>query len=197
MKIHLSLTKKISLKKLSIASLLGLGLVLTNLGCTKDKSKPNVELIQDMMESPAIKAQEYSEDAADHRGMLLPPEHTAPVGFHPYKYKNDPEAAGKNLKNPYAGDQSYEVLSVGQKQFETQCALCHGSKGEGLNTTTVGQKMALKPPPLTSDKVKSWSDGRIYHVISEGQGIMPSYAAHVPQNVRWQLVNYIRHLQNK
>ncbi len=166
-------------------------------GCSKDTSKPNIEVIQDMMESPAIKAQDYNEEATDHRGMLVPPDNTVPVGFKPYKYKYDPEGAGKNLKNPYQGESSSEILMVGQKQYETQCAVCHGYKGEGLNATSVGQKLALKAPPLINEKVKSWPDGRIYHVISDGQGIMPSYASHVPQSVRWQLVNYIRYLQTK
>lgn len=169
----------------------------TNTGCSKDVTQPNIEVLQDMMESPAIKEQEFIEDQPDHRGMLVPPENTVPVGFKPYKYKFDPEGAGKNLKNPYAVDRSDLVLLTGQKQFETHCAVCHGFKGEGQNATSVGEKMVLKPPQLTSDKIKSWPDGRIYHVIADGQGIMPSYASHVPQNVRWQLVNYIRHLQSK
>mgnify|MGYP001257708468 CR=1 FL=1 len=177
--------------------LVSLILLVVVSGCSKDTSKPNIEVIQDMMESPAIKTQEYIEEAVDHRGMLLPPENTVPVGFKPYRYNYDPDGAEKNLKNPFSGDLSSGVLLVGQKQYETQCALCHGYKGEGLEATSIGKVMALKPPPLISDKVKTWPDARIYHVISDGQGIMPSYATHVPQSVRWQLVNYIRHLQNK
>jgi hypothetical protein len=67
--------------------------------------------------------------------------------------------------------------------------------GEGSEKATVAQLMALKPPPMVSDKIKGWTDGQIYHVITAGQGVMGPYATHVPAKSRWQVVNYIRHLQ--
>jgi len=66
-------------------------------------------------------------------------------------------------------------------------------KGDG----PVGTKMAKVPPPLISDKIKGWSDGGIYHVITMGQGTMGPYASHIPQQYRWQVVNYIRQLQKQ
>lgn len=160
------------------------------------KDKPNVELIQDMMESPAIKAQEYDEESPDHRGMRVPPDHTVPVGFKPYAYSMNLEGADKNI-NPLAGQMSPEVLIVGQKFFYTNCAVCHGDKGQGGVSTSVAEKLALKPPPLISDKVKAWTDGHIYHVITEGQGVMGAHDSHIPQKYRWQVVNYIRYLQKE
>lgn len=153
--------------------------------------RPNIELIQDMFESPAIKAQE--------EGMRLPPEGTVPVGFKPYRYATDPAAAARELKNPMAGDDSAKALYVGMKMYETNCAVCHGLKGEGGESahSVVSAAMALKPPALVSDKVRAMSDGQVYHIITMGQGVMGPYASHVPQNQRWQLVNYIRQLQKK
>lgn len=164
-------------------------------GC-KDTSKPNVELIQDMMESPAIKPQEYDENSPNHSGMRVPPEGTQPVGFIPYRYAKDPVGAAKN-PNPMANDYSEATLKVGVKYFTTNCAVCHGDHAEGGDKLPVGEKMALKPPPLTSDKIKSWTDGQIYHVITMGQGMMGPYASHIPQRYRWQVVNYIRTLQKE
>jgi len=46
-----------------------------------------------------------------------------------------------------------------------------------------------------SDKVRSYSDAHIYHVITMGQGTMGPYASHIPPQYRWQVVNYVRHLQ--
>lgn len=159
-----------------------------------DKSKPNVELIQDMMDTVSLKAQEYDEASPDNRGMRLPPEHTVPVGFIPYAYKNNIDGANAN-KNPLASDMSGDVLLVGEKYYFTHCALCHGMNGEGSANSSIAQKMALKPPALTTDKAKGFSDGRLYHIITVGQGIMGPYASHIPQKYRWQVVNYIRHLQ--
>ena len=163
--------------------------------CT-DHAKPNVELIQDMMESPAIKPQEYDETSPDHRGMRVPPEGTQPVGFIPYRYAADPVGAVKN-PNPMANDYSEANLKVGLKYYTTNCALCHGDKLEGGEHLPIGEKMALKPPALNSDKIRSWTDGQIYHVITMGQGMMGPYASHIPQRYRWQVVNYIRSLQKE
>lgn len=163
-------------------------------GCNIDKSKPNIELIQDMMESPTIKPQEYDENSPNHSGMRLPPEGTQPQGFTPYRFATDLAGAAGN-KNPLSGKMDEDTLKVGIKFYTIQCALCHGAKGEGGQNNSIGEKMALKPPPLTSDKIKGWTDGQIYHVITVGQGMMGPYASHVPEKYRWQVVNYIRHLQ--
>lgn len=167
--------------------------------CGPRGNKPNVEIIQDMMESPAIKAQEYDETSPHHSGMRVPPEGTAPVGFEPYRYTTDVEGAAKNLKNPYAGKMDEETLLVGQKYYETNCAVCHGYKGEGGvdAKSSVSEKMALKPPSMLTDKIKGWTDGHLYHVITVGQGVMGPYASHIPQKYRWQVVNYIRFLEKQ
>lgn len=165
-------------------------------GC-QGGEQPNVELIQDMMESPAIKAQEYDAESPHHSGMRVPPDGSVPVGFTPYKYGVNAEAAAKELKNPLAGDMSPDTLMTGQKYFETNCAICHSSNGSGGANLPVGQFMALKPPTLTSDKIKGWPDGHIYHVITMGQGVMGPYASHIPQKYRWQVVNYVRFLQKQ
>ena len=164
--------------------------------CGAKGDQPNVEIIQDMMESPAIKAQEYDEGSPNHSGMRVPPENTAPVGFTPYKFKGNVEGAAKN-PNPLAGNMTPDVLKVGQKYFETNCAVCHGQAGTGNPDSNVVKNMALKPPSIMTDKIKGWPDGHIYHVITEGQGVMGPYASHIPQAYRWQVVNYVRFLQKE
>ncbi len=171
-----------------------LALVTTLAACSLDKSKPNIELIQDMMESPAIKAQEYDPTAPNGISSRVPPQGTVPKGFEPYAPGNNFEAS-TSLKNPLAGEMSEEVLSVGMTHYNTQCMVCHGQVGEGSAKSTVAEFMALKPPTLLSDKIRGWTDGQIYHVITIGQGVMGGYAHHIPQQERWQVVNYIRHLQ--
>ncbi len=173
-------------------------LFLALTACGPRGNKPNVELIQDMMESPAIKAQEYDAESPHGRGMRVPPEGTAPVGFQPYTYGTDIEAASKQI-NPIAGQYDEATLKIGQRYYETNCALCHGFKGEGGEAakSSISAKMALKPPAVVSDKVKGWTDGHLYHVITKGQGVMGPYASHIPQKFRWQVVNYIRFLEKQ
>ncbi len=162
-------------------------------GCTGPSEEPNVELIQDMMESPAVWPQEYDEGSVAHRGMREPPEHTVPIGVTRYKYKGDPVGAAQN-ENPFAHEASNDFLQLGQKNFETQCMVCHGMGAHGDGP--VSSKLNLKPPSLVSEKIRGWKDGQIFHVISEGQGLMGPYASHLPShNDRWAVVNYIRFLQ--
>lgn len=164
--------------------------------CNSSKN-PNFEYDMDMMESPAIKAQEYDEGSPAHRGMRVPPENTVPQGFVPYKYGFDAEAAKEN-KNPLAGEMDEETLGVGIKYYETNCMLCHGMHGEGGEiNNSIGEKMARKPPGLLTDRVRAMSDGQIYHIITKGLGVMGPYDSQIPQASRWQVVNYIRHLQNE
>ncbi len=157
-----------------------------------DKSVPNVELIQDLMDQPSVKAQEYDDFFPDHAGSRVPAENTQPVGFKPYRFAKDIDGAKAN-KNPLAGDHNPASLMLGQKFFETNCAVCHGFRlgGDG----PVSLKWPTKIPALNTEKIRGWTDGQIYHVISVGQGLMGSYASHIPQEYRWQVVNYIRYLQ--
>jgi hypothetical protein len=163
------------------------------LGCGPSGNKPNVELIQDMMEQPAVKAQKYDDFFSNGISSLVPPDHTQPVGKKPYPYANDINKALANLKNPMAGDMSKPVLLIGQKFYNTNCMVCHGEKG--LGDGPLKAKYPLPIPSLMSEKVRGWSDANIYHVISAGQGVMGSYASHIPEQYRWQLVNYIRYMQ--
>jgi mono/diheme cytochrome c family protein len=43
--------------------------------------------------------------------------------------------------------------------------------------------------------VRTWPDGAVYHVISEGQNVMPGYAAQIGRDDRWAVVHYLRVLQ--
>ncbi|MCX7674739.1 MAG: cytochrome c [Bdellovibrionaceae bacterium] len=164
-------------------------------GCGPKGNQPNVELIQDMMDQPAVKAQKYDDFFPDHISSRQPPEHTKPVGKNPYPYASNIQLALEKLKNPFEGDLSSEVLLIGQKYYNTNCMVCHGEKAKGDGP--IKEKYPLPIPSLLSDKIRSWKDAQIYHVISAGQGVMGAYASHIPENYRWQVVNYIRYLQQK
>ena len=173
-------------------------IMVAGVACTKSEpqlsKQPNVELVQDMMDQPALKAQDYEPSNPTKGSSRLPPEGTVPVGYTPYKYAGDAAQASAKLKNPFAGNTNVEILELGRRKYEIYCALCHGYSGAGDGT--VAPKMALKPPTLLSDKVKGLTDGGIFHIITDGQGVMSSYAYQlVNENDRWAIVNYVRSLQ--
>lgn len=155
-------------------------------GCTKNPKKPAFEYMPHMADSPAVKAQQRDKDG---HGMALPPEGTIPQGFQPYIYKDNADAA-KNLKNPLRSTK--EVLARGQLMFNTYCMVCHGSRGEGDGSIV---PKFPRPPTLHSDKVKNWTDGQIFHVITAGQNLMPKYSTQISPEDRWAIVHYVRVLQ--
>ena len=161
-------------------------------GCGSKKD-PQVELIQDMMQQPSIKAQDYDHhgDGDGKMAMRLPPEGTVPKGHKPYTISTSEEAEQK-LVNPV--ELTDEILKRGQQQFYTYCFVCHGALGEGNGP--VAEKMLAKPPSLLSEKIRGWKDGGIYHMITSGRGLMGSMASQIPnEEDRWAIVHFIRHLQ--
>src|SRR5207302_715869 len=105
--------------------------------------------------------------------------------YEPYHYADDPEAAGRELKNPLRP--TMKVLRRGKVMFETNCAVCHGKLGDGDGPVV---PKFPRPPVLYSDKVRNWPDGRIFHVATHGQNLMPSYASQVTPSDRWAIIHY-------
>lgn len=151
-------------------------------GCLQHE-KPNVIYMPDMVYSPAHKAQQEGE-------MKMPVKGTVPRGFQPYPYGNDGDVAGKELKNPLKATE--QVLARGKHVFNIYCIVCHGPNGEGDGHIV---PKFPRPPSLQSDKVRGWSDGRIYHTITRGQNLMPSYESQIANGDRWAAIHYIRALQ--
>ena len=85
-----------------------------------------------------------------------------------------------------------DLLQRGRKRFEIVCAACHGLLGDG--DSVVATKMSLVAPPSLFNSA-SRPDGYFYAVITEGYGLMPSYASVVPAQDRWAVVAYFRALQ--
>jgi mono/diheme cytochrome c family protein len=84
------------------------------------------------------------------------------------------------------------VLEAGRKYYNTFCVVCHGVVGDGKGYIV---PKFTQPPSLLSDKVRNWPDGRIYHIATVGQGLMPSYKQQIPSEQRWAIIHYLRALQ--
>lgn len=162
-------------------------------GCNAKGNNTNIELIQNMMDQISIKSQDWNPKEGEKVQMRQPPPGTVPRGFNPYKYATDP-AAGWRQQNPLAGNTSAEVIELGRKNYGIYCAVCHGDKGDSV--ALVAEKMLVKPRILVSPDAKAYSDGRIYHAITAGVGLMGAYAGQIPDDkARWAVVNYVRTLQ--
>jgi mono/diheme cytochrome c family protein len=122
--------------------------------------------------------------------MLEPVKGTVARGYLPYKFKDQPEKAAELLVNPLVPTE--ENLKLGKIKYDIYCSVCHGYLADGKSRLNGNFP---EPPTLHSNKVRNWTDGRIYHVIMEGQNVMPSYSHQLSENERWAVINYIRVLQ--
>ncbi len=163
--------------------------------CNGSGNNPNIEVIPNMMDQVSIKSQDWNPQEGDKVQMRAPPAHAVARGHKPYKYAEDPIAAEKQ-PNPFASDRSPELVELGKRQYTIYCGVCHGAGGAGDGT--VADKMAVKPRSLINPESKAFTDGRIYHAITAGRGVMGSYAGQIPnEKARWAVVNYVRSLQRQ
>lgn len=135
-------------------------------------------------------------------GMQQPADGTVARGYLPYPYGVDTtamtgaevlaiaEEAGRDLVNPIPLTRA--SIERGRERYDIFCRPCHGPRAEGNGTLS---SAFPRPPSLHSSKVREWSDGRIYHVITVGQNAMPSYASQISREDRWKIVHYVRALQ--
>jgi len=114
----------------------------------------------------------------------------APAAPHPATITVEDKAR----KNPV----KFTEISVerGKKIYATQCALCHGDKGDGKGE--LGADMKLNLPDFTKpDTLKNRTDGEIFAIIGTGPEPMPSQTGRLSDLHRWNLVNYLRAVSGK
>ena len=87
-----------------------------------------------------------------------------------------------------------ELVSRGGERFRIFCVACHGVLGDGASQ--VAENMARRPPPsLHEDRIRALPVGALFRVISEGYGLMPSYAAELSLEDRWAVAAYVQALE--
>jgi len=102
-------------------------------------------------------------------------------------------ASAKKITNPVSSKKKSSSAKKGAKIFIQFCIVCHGKKGEGDGVG--GKALNPKPANLTSKLVQDQVDGEIFWKISNGRNAMIKWDPIIPENDRWDLVNYIRTLK--
>jgi len=97
----------------------------------------------------------------------------------------------KKRKNPVPANE--ESLEIGRKLYASQCALCHGAKGDGKGDLAADMKLAV-PDLTTAEWKKKRTDGELFYIISTGHGSMPGQGDRLREVQRWHLVNHLRTL---
>lgn len=85
------------------------------------------------------------------------------------------------------------LLKRGQNRFDIYCSPCHGLDGKG-NGPVVARGFP-HPPSYFDARLMSAPASEFYDAITQGYGVMYSYASRVAPRDRWAIIAYIRALQ--
>jgi mono/diheme cytochrome c family protein len=85
------------------------------------------------------------------------------------------------------------LLERGRQRFNIYCSPCHSRLGDGNGM--IVQRGFPHPPSYYSDTLRNAPNQLFYDVITNGYGVMFSYADRVDPADRWAIVAYIRALQ--
>ncbi|HRH63423.1 MAG TPA: cytochrome c [Bacteroidia bacterium] len=195
-----------NVKSLALFSAAGVMLMLSSCDDANPLS-PGLEYMPDMYRSEAYKPYTANPVYKDSMEARMPVPGTISQGAVPnssitineliYPYPNTPEgyeAAGLNLKNPLA--QNAKNLEDGKVIFTKMCIHCHGAKGDGAGSLKVAGEV-FPVPSYTSDAIKNLPEGKMFHTLNYGKGLMGSHASQLSKEERWKCVMYVQQLQRE
>jgi mono/diheme cytochrome c family protein len=160
----------------------------------KDVNSPGFEFMPDMYRGPALEnagVHVISEDTL--YSSKIPVKGSIARGYIPYAYPNTGEGyeqAGLYLRNPIA--LTPQVEKDAEALYGKFCVHCHGAAGAGDGK--VGAKLPGAPPAYNG-ALKNLPEGKIFHSITYGKGLMGNHASLLTQEERWKLVHYVQKLQ--
>jgi cytochrome c5 len=89
-----------------------------------------------------------------------------------------------------------EGLAAARKVYGYDCAMCHGSKGDGKGDIVDSMKLTMHDwhdPASLEGK----TDGEIFFIITKGKGKMMGEGDRVPETMRWNMVHLVRSYSKK
>ena len=165
-----------------------------------DYERPNVEFLPAMRRSPSFEAYEPNPVLPGGTSSQTPIPGTIARGQLVLHYKATPEdavRAGEELANPIPPKSKDRSASVGRggRIFQTYCSPCHG--GGGLADGPVVKRGYPPPPSLLTGKSVQMKDGQLFHILTYGQGNMAPFAGQLTPAERWDVINFIRSMQEQ
>ena len=184
-------------RNIIIALLVGLLMA----SCISNPKTPGREFIPDMGHSKAYEG--YFENPGkpileNGANAQLPPEGAIAQSFNLYPYPNTPEGyeiAGDEYTNEFECTAD-EINSQGKLLYNRFCAVCHGEEGDGQGHLVQIEKYP-PPPSYFREDIMVLPEGKRYHTIMHGKGLMGSYATQISHKERWLVLSYVAQLQKE
>lgn len=85
------------------------------------------------------------------------------------------------------------LLERGRQRFTIDCVPCHGADGRGDGI--IAERGFPAPPSYLEPRLLAAPSAHFYDVMTNGYGVMYSYADRVSRQDRWAIAAYIRALQ--
>lgn len=173
-------------------ALLAAGVVAGAVTCRASDER-QFDLLHDMRDSPAAGAQSAelfarlreAPDTAEGKSVAREAE------VFPYAATVDGRRqAGLNLESPVAA--TTDTLESGRRVYETYCAHCHGQRGLGDGPVAQRARLGM---PLVGETTRRRRDGELFHIVTHGRLLMPSFDHELSSRQRWLAVRYVRALQ--
>ncbi|MFP3646214.1 c-type cytochrome [Paraburkholderia sp. SIMBA_054] len=175
------------------AVLLSCCVAATLSGCEKAK--------QDMYDQPKYKPLSRSELFPDGDSSRPLPQGSVPYSNGPFagtsSGRKGADEVSKDIAAKTAQTNPYPVtmqlLLRGRQRYEIYCMPCHSAVGDGDGL--ISRRGFPHPPSYHDERLRQAPDRHFFDVVTNGYGVMYSYADRVDPPDRWAIVAYIRALQ--
>jgi mono/diheme cytochrome c family protein len=172
-------------------------LAATTGGCRgMTSSKPPIHVNPSMDDQPKALAQSESDFFYDGANMRQPVEGTVARGElrEDRAFYEGKDAQGNDLVHSPV-ETTEAVLARGADRYHIYCQPCHDPRGDGKGV--LSQRGGVPTTSMHDPKVLNAVDGHIFNVITNGQGLMPSYRWPIPPADRWAIIAHVRQLEEQ
>lgn len=190
--------------------------VLALTSCKEDPNSPGVEYMPDMYRSPALEAyvdygnnktMDWTQGMKDEAGLKpvlsrLPVAGTIPhvkadmaAFVMPYPLNNTPEdyeRSAAEIHSPLQPTKKHVLR--GKEIYTLMCTHCHGEAGQGDGA--ISKNGHIQGIPDYATKLKDLPEGKMFHTLTYGKGLMGQHASQLNQLERWQVIEWVKLLQN-
>jgi mono/diheme cytochrome c family protein len=184
-----------------VNKIFGLGFIAVSvMSCTSGGENPGIEYAPDMYVSKGYEPfSQLGKKELNPHGMTMrmPVAGTVARGqmSYIYPFANTAEGYEASAGNMNRVPATKANIAEGEALYLTYCWNCHGKKGANDGPVIAGGK--FPPPPWAnyqSEYIQTLPEGKIYHTITHGKGLMGSHASVLSPNERWKVISYVKQL---